>query len=30
MGKKVGDKVEVTLPRGTLKLEVLKIVEHGA
>lgn len=30
MGKKVGEKAEVTLPRGTMKLEIIKIVEHGA
>ena len=30
MGKKVGDKVEVTIPRGVMKLEITKIVEHGA
>jgi len=29
MGKKVGDKVEVTIPRGVMKLEITKIVEHG-
>ena len=29
MGKKVGERVEVTLPRGVRKLEVVKIVEHG-
>jgi transcription elongation factor GreA len=29
MGKKAGDKVEVALPRGTMKLEVVKILEHG-
>jgi transcription elongation factor GreA len=30
MGKKVGDQVEVTVPRGTKKLKIVKIVEHGA
>ena len=29
MGKKVGDQVEVTVPRGTKKLKIVKIVEHG-
>jgi transcription elongation factor GreA len=29
MGKKVGDRVEVTLPRGKQRLEIVKIVEHG-
>lgn len=29
MGKKVGDVVEVTIPKGVMKLEVTKIVEHG-
>lgn len=27
-GKKVGDQVEVDVPRGTLKLEVVKIVDY--
>jgi transcription elongation factor GreA len=30
MGKKVGDIVEVTIPKGVMKLEITKIVEHGA
>jgi len=30
MGKKVGDVVEVTIPKGVMKLEITKIVEHGA
>ncbi|WP_437186494.1 transcription elongation factor GreA [Planctomicrobium sp. SH668] len=29
MGKKEGDRVEVSLPRGTMKFEVVKIVDHG-
>ncbi len=29
LGKKVGDKVEVTIPKGVMKLEITKIVEHG-
>ncbi|MBX3441745.1 MAG: transcription elongation factor GreA [Planctomyces sp.] len=29
MGKKVGDQVEVALPRGTIKLQITRIVEHG-
>jgi len=29
MGKKVGDVVEVAIPRGKLKLEVTEIVDHG-
>jgi transcription elongation factor GreA len=29
MGKKVGDVVEVTIPKGVMKLEVTRIVEHG-
>ncbi len=29
MGKKVGDVVEVTIPKGVMKLEITKIVEHG-
>lgn len=28
MGKKEGDQVEVKLPRGSLKLQVLKIADH--
>jgi transcription elongation factor GreA len=28
MGKKVGDVVEVTIPRGTMRLEVAEIVDH--
>jgi transcription elongation factor GreA len=30
MGKKVGDVVEVTIPKGVMKLEITKNVEHGA
>jgi transcription elongation factor GreA len=30
IGKKVGDKVEVQIPRGTLKLEVVNIEDHEA
>ena len=30
MGKKVGDKVEVSIPKGVMQLEITKIVEHGA
>ena len=29
MGKKVGDKVEVTIPLGTMKLQITKISDHG-
>ncbi|WP_437205653.1 transcription elongation factor GreA [Planctomicrobium sp. SH664] len=29
-GKKVGDQVEIALPRGSMKVEVVKIVDHGA
>jgi transcription elongation factor GreA len=29
MGKKVGDQVDVAIPRGTMKLEITRIVEHG-
>lgn len=29
MGKKEGDKVEITLPRGSMNVEVVKIVDHG-
>ena len=29
MGKKVGDVVEVEIPRGTMELEVTEIVSHG-
>lgn len=29
MHKKVGDKVEITLPRGSMTVEVIKIVDHG-
>ncbi len=28
-GKKVGDQVEVQIPRGTIRLEVKSIVDHG-
>jgi transcription elongation factor GreA len=28
-GKKVGDRVEVQIPRGTIRLEVKTIVDHG-
>jgi len=28
-GKKVGDQVEVQIPRGTIRLEVVGIVDHG-
>lgn len=28
MGKKVGDQVEIELPRATMKAEVVKIVDH--
>lgn len=28
-GKKVGDQVEVQIPRGTLRLEVVRIVDHA-
>lgn len=29
MGKKVGDKVNIELPRTTMDVEVVKIVDHG-
>ncbi|MEZ6055087.1 MAG: transcription elongation factor GreA [Planctomycetaceae bacterium] len=29
MGKKEGDSVEVELPRGSMTLEIVKIVDHG-
>ena len=29
MGKKVGDAVEVTIPRGKMRLEITEIVSHG-
>lgn len=29
-GKKVGDQVEVQIPRGTIRLQVTRIVDHGA
>jgi transcription elongation factor GreA len=29
MGKKVGDSVQVVIPRGTMRLEVTEIVSHG-
>ncbi|MEZ6065963.1 MAG: transcription elongation factor GreA [Planctomycetaceae bacterium] len=29
MGKRPGDRVEVEIPRGTMKLEIIKIVDHG-
>lgn len=29
-GKKVGDQVEIQIPRGTIRLEVKEIVDHGA
>ncbi|MCA8997425.1 MAG: transcription elongation factor GreA [Planctomycetaceae bacterium] len=28
MGKKVGDKVEIELPRGSMSVEIVKIVDH--
>ncbi len=28
MGKKVGDKVDVEVPRGTMQLEIVKIIDH--
>lgn len=30
MGKKVGDQVEVEIPSGTIKLEVVEIVDHDS
>lgn len=30
MGKKEGDEVTVEIPRGTMTLQVVKIVDHGA
>jgi transcription elongation factor GreA len=29
MGKKVGDTVEIELPRGSMNVEIVKIVDHG-
>ncbi|MEZ6050541.1 MAG: transcription elongation factor GreA [Planctomycetaceae bacterium] len=29
MGKKEGDKVEIELPRGSMSVEVVKIIDHG-
>lgn len=29
MGKKVGEQVEIELPRGSMNVEVVKIVDHG-
>ncbi len=29
MGKKPGDRVEIELPRGSMSVEVVKIVDHG-
>jgi len=29
MGKKEGDKVEIELPKGSMSVEVVKIVDHG-
>lgn len=29
LGLKVGDKVEITLPRGSMNVEVIKIADHG-
>lgn len=29
MGKKVGEKVKVALPRGSMELEILDIADHG-
>lgn len=29
LGKKEGDQVEISLPRGSMKVEVKKIVDHG-
>jgi transcription elongation factor GreA len=29
MGKKVGDGVEISIPRGTMRLEITEIVSHG-
>ena len=29
LGKKEGDKVEIELPRGSMSVEVVKIVDHG-
>lgn len=30
MGKKVGDKVKIELPRTTMDVEIVKIVDHGS
>ena len=29
MGKKVGEKVEIELPRTTMSVEIVKIIDHG-
>lgn len=29
LGKKEGDKVEIELPKGSMEVEILKIVDHG-
>jgi transcription elongation factor GreA len=29
LGKKEGDKVEIDLPKGSMEVEILKIVDHG-
>ena len=29
LGKKEGDKVDITLPRGSMSVEILRIVDHG-
>jgi transcription elongation factor GreA len=29
MGKKAGEKVEISLPRGTMNVEIVRIVDHG-
>lgn len=29
LGKKEGDRVEITLPRGSMSVEIIRIVDHG-
>jgi transcription elongation factor GreA len=29
LGKKEGDRVEITLPRGSMNVEIIRIVDHG-
>ena len=29
LGKKEGDRVEIPLPKGSMEVEIIKIVDHG-